>query len=71
MLMLNGVSMACFYDKAVRKVYVEIDEGDREPGEEDIVGELQYSMYGTRGAAPNRQDELSKMCESIGFHAGK
>ena len=69
--MVNDVSRAYFYAKAIRKVYVEIAEEDREPGDENKVGELQFSMYGTRDAAQNWQEEFSGMLESIGFTAGR
>ena len=55
-LMINDVSRAYFYAKTIREVYVEIAEEDREPGEGDVVGLLQYSMYGTRDAAQNWQE---------------
>ena len=55
--MVNDVSRAYFYAKAIRNVYVEIAEEDHEPGDENMVGELQYSMYGTRDAAQNWEFE--------------
>ena len=70
-LMVNDVSRAYFYAKAIRKVYVEIAEEDREPGEGDMVGELLHSMYGTRDAAQNWQEEFSNMLEGIGFRADR
>ena len=70
-LMVNDVSRAYFYATAIRKVYVEIAEEDREPGDEHMVGELQYSTYGTRDAAQNWQEEFSSMLESVGFKAGR
>ena len=69
--MVNDVSRAYFYAKAIRKVFVEIAEEDREPGDGDVVGELFYSMYGTRDAAQNWQEEFSAMLESIGLKAGR
>lgn len=69
--MVNDVSRAYFYARAIRKAYVEIAEEDREPGDEDMVGELQYSMYGTREEAQNRQEEFSGMLGNIGLKAGR
>ena len=55
-LMVNDVSRAYFYAKAIRKVFVEIAEEDREPGDEHMVVELQYCMCGTRDAPQNSQE---------------
>ena len=70
-LMVNDVSRAYFYAKATRKVYLEIFDEDREPGDENMAGELQYNMYGTRDAAQNWQEEFSDMLKRIGFSAGR
>ena len=50
-LMINYVSRAFFCAPARGQVFVELPEEDRE--EEDMVGELNYSMYGTRDTAQN------------------
>ena len=68
--MVNDVSRAYFYAKAIRKVFVEIAEEDREPGDENMVGELQYSMYGTRDAAQNWEEAYSDFMVSVGFAKG-
>ena len=39
------------YAKARRPVFIEIPEEDREEGEENMIGQLQLSLYGTRDAA--------------------
>ena len=51
-LMVNDVSRAYFCAPAKRQVFVELPAEDTEDGQ-DLVGELNYSMYGTRGAAQN------------------
>ena len=57
--MVNDVSRAYFYAKAIRKVYAEIAEEDREPGDENMVEIFQITArispahlrVGVRGAA--------------------
>ena len=51
-LMVNDVSRAFFCAPARRTVFVELAAEDR-TSDEDLVGELNFSMYGTRGAAQN------------------
>ena len=50
-LMINDVSRAFFCAPARRQVFVELPEEDSNG--EDMIGELNYSMYGTRDAAQN------------------
>ncbi len=47
------VRRAYFYASARSDIYVEILEEDREPGDENKVGKLNLSLYGTRDAAQN------------------
>jgi hypothetical protein len=70
-IMINDVKRAYFYAPAVREVYVEICPEDRIEGEGDVVGLLQYSMYGTRDAAQNWQGEFSGTLLALGFTRGK
>ena len=49
--MINDVSRAFFCAPARRQVFVELPQEDKDG--RDMVGELNYSMYGTRDAAQN------------------
>ena len=48
---------------------MELAAEDNEKGE-DLVGELNYSMYGTRDAAQNWGEECAATMEQIGFERG-
>ena len=56
-IMTNDVSRAYFYApvKEGHTIYVKLPEEDILPGEENMCGRLNYSMYGTRRAATNWQ----------------
>ena len=58
-LTVNDVIRAFFHAKATRDVYVRFPDEDRAEGEEGVCGKLNYSMYGTRDAAQNWQQEFS------------
>ena len=60
-LLYADVSRAYFYAKAVRPVFFVLPAEYQLPGEEDMVGELYMSMYGTRDAAQNRAEEYPMM----------
>ena len=61
------VRRAYFYAAARRKVYVELPPEDWEEGDEEKCGLLRVSLYGTRDAAVNWQDALSRHLMEIGF----
>ena len=67
--MVNDVSRAFFCAPARRQVFVEIAEEDKD--HRDMVGELNYSMYGTRDAAQNWGEECADTMKAIGFEQGK
>ena len=56
-IMTNDVSRAFFYApvKEGQNIYVQLPAEDILPGEEDMCGRLNYSMYGTRRASTNWQ----------------
>ena len=60
--MINDVSRAFFEAPAVRQVCVEIPEEDLTAADrrEDNVGHLRMSLYGTRDAAMNWQEEVAR-----------
>jgi hypothetical protein len=72
-IMTNDVARAFFEAKMKRTVCVEIpaeaDVGELE--REDAVGLLELSLYGTRDAAANFQEEVRKFMVSIGFEQCK
>jgi hypothetical protein len=53
---------------AVREVYVELPEEDREEG---MCGRLLKSMYGTRDAAFNWETTYREFLEDCGFKTGR
>ena len=52
-IMTNDVARAFFEADATRQVCVELPEEDKMPNEQDMVGILHKSLYGTRDAALN------------------
>ena len=69
-LMINDVRRAYFYAEATRELYVELPKEDAEYRQGDKVGRLRLCLYGTRDAALNWQDTLSKHLLTIGFKRG-
>ena len=61
-LMINDVSRAFFEAPATRNICVELPKEDRtEPDvRHDKVGHLRMSLYGTRDASYNWQEEVAK-----------
>lgn len=68
-VMVNDVSRAYFYAKCSRDIYVELPPEDPHYGK-GLLGKLNLSLYGTRDAALNWQNTLSKHLVSIGFLQG-
>ena len=68
-IMVNDVSRAYFSAPARRQVLVELPQEDTHEGE-DMVGELNFSMYGTRDAAQNWGEECASAMENIWFKRG-
>ena len=52
-LMIADVKRAFFHAKAKKLVYIKLPAEDVLPGEENMCGRLNCSMYGTRDAAVN------------------
>ena len=65
------VKRAYFYAPARRPIYIELPVEDRLPGEEDLVAQLNLSLYGTRDAAQNWTKEYTRALQAAGFVAGK
>ena len=70
-LMFADVSRAYFYAKAVRPVYVQLPDEDRQAGDVGKCGRLLMSMYGTRDAALNWSKEYSGTLRAAGYEQGK
>ena len=72
-IMINDVARAFFEAKAMRTVCVELPEEGRtqEDRREDMVGLLKMSLYGTRDAATNWQNEVAKEMVKWGFRRGR
>ena len=72
-VMINDISRALFEAAATRKVCVEIPEEDRSPKDRgrDVVGLLNMSLYGTRDAARNWQEEVARAMKRWGFVQGR
>jgi hypothetical protein len=63
-----------FFEAPVRRdICIELPAEDytEEDEREDMVGHLIQSLYGTRDAAANFQNEVKKFMNSIGFVQGK
>ena len=72
-LMINDVSRAFFEAPATRNICVELPKEDRtEPDvRHDKVGHLRMSLYGTRDASYNWQEEVAREMRGWGFKQGK
>ena len=69
--MTIDVKRAYFYAPATRPVYIRIPKEDLEEGDEDKVGVLQLSLYGTRDAAMNWAATYTKVLVQNGFIPGR
>ena len=67
---LIDVRRAYFYAPARRRVFVELPPEDYQPGDEHICGLLQYSLYGTRDAAQNWEEELTSTLSDLKLTRG-
>ena len=70
LVMSNDVRRAYFYAPAKRPIYISIPAEDLENGDEDRVGVLNLSLYGTRDAASNWADAYSSRLVELGFRIG-
>ena len=66
-VMTNDVSRAYSYApvKEGQYIYVKLPEEDILPGEEQMCGRLNYSMYGTRRASTNWQSHYTDVLKKI------
>ena len=61
---------ASFYDPARRRVFVELPPEDFQAGDELVCGLLQYSLYGTRDAVQNCEEELASTLSDLRLTRG-
>ena len=67
---LVDVRRAYFYAPARRRVFVELPPEDYQPGDEHMCGLLRYSLYGTRDAAHNWEEELATTLSDLKLTRG-
>ena len=69
-IMYNDVDRAYFHAPTRRPIYIQIPDEDFEPGDEDHVGVLNLSLYGTRDAAMNWAAKYTEVLKKAGFAVG-
>ena len=71
-VMINDVARAFFEAPAVRQVCVELRDEDLSSSDRNLdrVGHLNMSLYGTRDAAMNWQEEVAKEMKRWGLQRG-
>eukprot|EP00973_Karenia_brevis_P087955 12199118-Karenia_brevis.AAC.1 len=71
--MINDVAQAFFEAKATRNICIELLEEDKTESDKkaDRVGHLRMSLYGTRDAAINWQEEVAREMTQWGFRRGR
>ena len=65
------IKRAYFYAPARRPIFIEIPAEDQSPGDEQRVGRLKLSLYGTRDAAQNWAHEYPTFLKGLGFEVGR
>ena len=65
------IKRAYLYAPTRRPIFIEIPNEDKESGDEGKCAELKYSLYGTRDAARNWDQEMERFMISVGFQRGK
>ena len=72
-IMVNDVARAFFEAPAMRNICIEIPKEDMSEADRrhDKVGHLRMSLYGTRDAAMNWQEEVAKEMRKWGFTRGQ
>ena len=71
-VMTNDVSRAYFYApiQEGQHIYVKLPPEDILPGEEQMCGKFNFSMYGARHAATNWQTHYTRVFVQNGFTTG-
>ena len=71
LIMSNDIKRAYFYAPVSRPMFIAVPGEDWEDGDENMVGQLNLSLYGTRDAAVNWSRTFTAHLASIGFEIGK
>ena len=71
MIMVSDIARAFFEAPATRNIAVELPPEDLDESEVDCVGLLLKSLYGTRDAAKNFQEEVKRFLIGLGLNIGK
>ena len=71
MSMVSDIARAFFEAPATRRIAVELPPEDLTEEDGDMVGLLVKSLYWTRDAAKNFQDEVKRFLVGHGFTVGK
>ena len=72
-IMINDVARAFFEASATRDICMEIPKEDLSGADRkrDKVGHLRMSLYGTKDAAMNWQEEVAREVHKLGFKRGQ
>ncbi len=70
-IMSNDIKRAYFYAPVTRPMFIAIPDEDWEDGDDEMVGQLRLSLYGTRDAAVNWTRTFTDHLVKIGFKVGK
>lgn len=72
-MMINDVARAFFEAPAKRDICIELpnEAKTKDDEEQDMVGKLVQSLYGTRDAAKNFQDEVKDLLTGLGYSQGR
>ena len=62
---LVDVRRTYFHRPSRREVFIELPTESCKAGDEHMCGLLQYSLYGTRGAAQNCEEELASTLSDL------
>ncbi len=70
-IMTNDVKRAYFHAAATRPIFIKIPAEDYEDVDDNKVGQLNLSLYGTRDAAQNWSRHVARMLAKLGFAQGE
>ena len=71
MVVVSDIARAFFEAPATRSIAVELPPEDLDESEVDCVGLPLKSLYGTKDAAKNFQEEVKRFLLGFGFTIGK
>ena len=68
---VSDISRAHFMPSADRELHIDHPDEAKAPGENDVVGRLHQSMYGSRGASNSWTREWHRRVQLDGYAVGK